>query len=71
MDKSIQNLCDVVPSRDAWRFVVRVIRLWEVPLFSSIEMVKIHATIRKQLMYQTLLSCQTLVLRGPRITDAS
>lgn len=60
MDKSIQNLDNVVPGRnaDAWRFVVRVIRLWEVPLFTSIEMVlidqngvKIHATIPKQLMY--------------------
>lgn len=58
MDKSIQNLRDVVPGRDAdaWSFVVRLIRLWEVPLFSTIEMVlidqngdKIHATIRKQL----------------------
>lgn len=58
MDKSIQNLSDVVLGRDDWRFVVRVIRLWEVPLFSTIEMVlidengvKIHATIRKQLVY--------------------
>jgi len=58
MDRSIQNLCDVVLDKDAWRFVVQVIRLWEVPLFSTIEMVlidqkgvKIHATIPKQLVY--------------------
>ncbi|XP_045810713.1 replication protein A 70 kDa DNA-binding subunit B-like [Trifolium pratense] len=57
-------LCDVVPGRESWRVKVRVIRVWEVPNFlnhdqtNSIEMVlidekggKIHATIRKQLLY--------------------
>jgi hypothetical protein len=40
MDKSIDNLCDVVPGMNviACRFVVRVIWLWEVRLVNSIGM---------------------------------
>ncbi|PNY04521.1 replication factor-A carboxy-terminal domain protein [Trifolium pratense] len=64
MDSTFDMLCDVVPGRESWRVKVRVIRVWEVPNFlnpdqiNSIEMVlidekggKIHATIRKQLLY--------------------
>ncbi|GAU32694.1 hypothetical protein TSUD_145680, partial [Trifolium subterraneum] len=60
----IDLLSDVVPGRTAWRFRVRVARLWEVTGYLrsdqvvSVEMVlvdskgvRIHATVRKQLLY--------------------
>lgn len=64
MDSCFHSIVAVVPGREGWRFKVRVLRLWEVPAFlipvqpNSLEMVlideksvKIHATVRKQLLY--------------------
>ncbi|GAU45435.1 hypothetical protein TSUD_297380 [Trifolium subterraneum] len=58
------SLFDVVPRRTSWRFKARVARLWEVSAYHKpdqinfVEMVlvdskssKIHATVRKQLLY--------------------
>lgn len=55
MTKNFDCLSDVVSEKDSWRVVVRVVRLWEVPIFlnpkqtSPIEMVmvdeKVHIVV--------------------------
>ncbi|CAJ2666653.1 unnamed protein product [Trifolium pratense] len=64
MATQFDMLCDVLPGRDSWKFIVRVLRMWSISSFmkpneiNSLEMVlidekggKIHASLRKQLLY--------------------
>jgi len=51
MDSCFQSLAAVVPGREGWHFMVRILRMWEVPSFlnpdqpNSLEMVLIDEKV--------------------------
>lgn len=50
-DSSFDLLSDAAPGKESWRFIVRVVRLWEAPAFlhpeqvNSVEMVLVDEKV--------------------------
>jgi len=55
MEKPFHSVSEIAPGKDGWRIKVRVLRLWEVPVFlkpdqtNSVEMVLIDEMVRRSL----------------------